>query len=255
MQQLPRFRATIVLASLLALLALAGCSAAGDGPGGAAATSTTTGGLAPGEQPDGGGTGTSGTDQPASTAGGTPTSSSASGTAKQAEATAVYFLRTEIGMRQPVARPFRPTGANTGEVGVYPGAGAEGGGPLPQSVTTVSLRRQPAGGWEVTGTRSPSIRVTSPARGALVSSPVRLTGQAHTFEGHVGVEVHDNRNGKDQILGKGFVTGGGDAFRPFSGTIAYRPPSTATGWVVFFVSSAADGQVTEATFVRVGFKR
>jgi hypothetical protein len=255
MPHLRRLRAAAVLVSLTALLALAGCSTAGgggtggDSPDGATPTSTTA--DATGGQP--GSTAAGGVDQPASTTtDGTPTST-ASAAAKQAQATAAYFLRTEIGMRNPVAKPFKPTGKDTGEVAVHPGQGAESGEPLPQSITTVRLRRQ-QGGWEVTGTRSQSIRVTQPAAGALVTSPVRLAGSAHAFEGNVAVEVHDNRNGKDQTLGEGFVTGGGDKFRPFSGSVRFTRPSTTTGWVVFFIRSAADGQVTEATFVRVRFR-
>jgi Immunoglobulin-like domain of bacterial spore germination len=256
MRHLRRLRAATVLVSLTALLALAGCSTAGSGGSTAdGATPTSTTGDTTGGQP--GSTAAGGVDQPASTAADTTATSAGSAagsaTAKQAEATAVYFLRTEIGMRRPVAMPFKPTGKDTGEVGVYPGKGSEGGEPLPRSITTVRLRRQ-QGGWEVTGTRSPSVRVTQPAAGALVASPVRLTGSAHAFEGNVAVQVHDNRNGKDQTLGEGFVTGGGDMFRPFSGSVRFRSPSTTTGWVVFFVRSPADGQVTEATFVRVRFK-
>jgi len=248
MRHLCRFRTAAALAWLLALLALAGCSA-GDDPAGAAADgATTTAGESPGT--------TGGGDQPASTTGGTPTTDSGSPTAgptaKQAEAAAAYFLRTEIGMRKPVAMRFKPTGEGTGEVGVYPGEGGEGGQPLANAVTVVRLKRQ-AGGWEVTGTRSPSVRVTEPRAGAVVTSPIRLAGSAHAFEGTVGVAVHDNRLGKDQTLGESFVTGGGDVFRPFTGTVSFQRPSTTTGWVVFFVSSAADGQVTEATFVRVRF--
>jgi hypothetical protein len=246
-----RFRTAAAVAGLLALLALAGCSAGDDPAGSAAGAPTTAAGQSPG-------TNAGGDDQPASTVDGAPTTDSGSGSstagpsAKQAEATAAYFLRTEIGMRKPIAMGFKPTGDRTGEVGVYPGEAGEGGQPLAQSVTVVRLRRQ-TGGWEVTGTSSPSVRVTAPKAGTVVTSPVRLAGSAHAFEGTVGVAVHDNRLGKDRTLGESFVTGGGDVFRPFTGSVSFQRSTTTTGWVVFFVNSAADGQVTEATFVRVRF--
>jgi len=66
----------------------------------------------------------------------------------------------------------------------------------------------------------------------------------------VQVKVLLNRTGKDRVLGEGFVTGGGDVMRPFSGEIAYRGGSGA-GWLAFFTASEADGQVLEATIIPV----
>ena len=59
-----------------------------------------------------------------------------------------------------------------------------------------------------------------------------------------------NRTGKDPVLGEGFVTGGGDVMRPFSGRVSYKGGS-GPGWLVFYTTSAADGQVLAATMVPV----
>jgi hypothetical protein len=57
-----------------------------------------------------------------------------------------------------------------------------------------------------------------------------------------------------QALGRGVVTGGGDALRPFSGEVAFRSPSKPAGAIVFVERSAADGQgILRAAVVRVRF--
>jgi len=87
-----------------------------------------------------------------------------------------------------------------------------------------------------------------------VSSPLALTGRASAFEGHVDVSVREDAMVAGASLGEGFVTGRGDGeLGPFSGQIAFRPPSRPGGAVVFFERSAADGQVLRATVVRVRF--
>lgn len=170
-------------------------------------------------------------------------------TAAGAAQTAAYFLRLELGMKDPVAGAFKRTGEGTATVDVRPKDIGEGDLQAMGPVTVVSLRAE-ANGWSVTGTRTAEIRVTSPKAGATVGSPVALRGSALAFEGNVQVKVLLNRTGKDRVLGEGFVTGGGDVMRPFSGEIAYRGGSGA-GWLAFYTASELDGQVLEATMVPV----
>jgi hypothetical protein len=171
----------------------------------------------------------------------------------QAKATAAFYLRRELGMKEPVAGAFKATGTATGEVGVHPGTG-EGGRKLDGPITTVSLRRQ-GRSWVVIGARTADIQVSSPKPGATVTSPVKLTGKALAFEGTVGVTVTENRTGVDPVLGRGFVTGSGaPPAGPFSGTVKFKAPSGArSGWLVFSTASEADGQVMQATIVPVRF--
>jgi hypothetical protein len=227
---------TVAVAALGAALTLAGC--AGNGGGGAV--------PAPASTPAAAGTPEPATSAPATSAGGGAAPQGTTG--RDAEATAVFYLRQELGMRDPVAGRFTATGAGTGTVGVHPGTG-EGGRPIDGPITTVSLRKRP-GGWEVTGARTPNIQVTSPKPGQAVTSPVKLAGRAHAFEGNVAVTVTSSVNGRDPELGSTAVTGGGDALRPFDGTVTYSG-RTGPGWVVFFTESAADGQVLEASIVPV----
>jgi hypothetical protein len=234
----------VTVAAAVAALTLAGC--AGD-EGGGAAPAPAASAPAPATTPAAGGTTTTKTTKTTTAGGGTAAPQGTTG--KDAEATAAFYLRQELGMREPVPGRFKPTGGDTGEVGVRPKSIGEGGNTAGGPVTTVTLRKRP-GGWTVTGARTPNIQVTSPKPGQTVTSPVKLTGKAHAFEGNVAVTVTANVNGRDPELGTTAVTGGGDALRAFDGKVTYKR-RTGSGWVVFFTESAADGHVLEATIVPV----
>jgi hypothetical protein len=184
----------------------------------------------------------------------TPAAASRPGSA-EAVRTAIAFMRREVGMRDPVAGRFRPTGSGTGEVAVRPRLG-EGGRSFNGPVTVVSLQRLRTV-WYVLGTRTSDIRVTSPARLVKITSPVAVTGSALAFEGTVQVTVTEDRYGRDVVLGRGFVTGRGDGTPgPFSGRIAFRRPSGSTGSIVFAeISAVENGGALKATVVRVRFDR
>jgi hypothetical protein len=169
----------------------------------------------------------------------------------EAVATAVAYLHREVGMRDPVAGPFRWTGPTTGQVDVHPRLG-EGHQPVTGPITMVSLQRLTKV-WYVLGTQTTTIRVTQPASSARIASPVRVAGRALAFEGTVQVRVTQDRYGKDILLGSGVVTGGGDVLRPFDGQISLRPPASATGSIIFTELSAANGDVLRATVIRVRF--
>ncbi len=173
--------------------------------------------------------------------------------------TARQFAIRYLGMESPATFDFQAGGPGEGEVPMGFGVG-EGGTPIrnPQPTFTVVLRqlgdRGSAGPWTVVAVTSPNIVVTRPGPLDKATSPVRVTGQAHTFEGTVNVEVREDGMLAGQSLGKGFVTGGGDALRPFSGDITFRSPSKPAGAVVFVERSAADGQgILRAAVVRVRF--
>ncbi len=169
----------------------------------------------------------------------------------EAVATAVAYMHREVGMRDPVAGPFRWTGPTTGQVDVHPRFGA-GQQPLTSPITVVSLQRLTKV-WYVLGTQTSTIRVTQPQPSARIASPVRVAGRALAFEGTVQVRVTQDRYGKDILLGSGIVTGGGDVPRPFQGQISFRPPTGTTGSIIFAELSAANGEVSRATVIRVRF--
>jgi hypothetical protein len=148
------------------------------------------------------------------------------------------------GFTDPVVGEFMQGDARSGEVEVRPLAD----GP----VTTVFVRQLGDDGtWWVLGSATGNITVDSPATGDAITSPVTLTGSALAFEGTVNVEVR--QDGARSPIGTGFVTGGGDVMRPFSGEIAFSAPSAERGALVFMSLSAENGQVWEAATLRVAF--
>ena len=174
-------------------------------------------------------------------------------------ATAREFAVKYLGMDNPVDFPSRSTGPGTVEVpmGFRYGEGRTPV-PSPQATFDVVVRQLGAqdasGPWTVVGASSPNIVVTTPKAGDKVGSPVRVSGQAHAFEGTVNVQVREDGMVAGQALGRGFVTGGGDRLRPYSGEIAFRAPSRPAGAIVLTEMSAADGQgILRATVVRVRF--
>ena len=174
-------------------------------------------------------------------------------------ATARDFMTKYVGMDNPVDFPSRTTAPGQVEVPMGPRY-AEGRTPLanPQARFGVIVRQlgeQGASGpWTVTEVVAFNITVTAPAPLARITSPVRLTGQAHAFEGTVNVQIREDGMLAGQSLGKGFVTGGGDMKRPYSGDIAFRAPTKAGGAIVYTELSAADGQnIMQVAAVKVLF--
>ncbi|HWI02694.1 MAG TPA: Gmad2 immunoglobulin-like domain-containing protein, partial [Acidimicrobiales bacterium] len=111
-----------------------------------------------------------------------------------------------------------------------------------------------SGPWTVTEVVAPDIVVTAPRPLDRITSPVRLTGQAHAFEGTVSVQVREDGMLAGRSLGKGFVTGGGDMKRPYSGEVTFRSSTRPGGAVLYTELSAADGQnILQVAAVRVRF--
>jgi hypothetical protein len=149
-----------------------------------------------------------------------------------------------MGFTDPVVGEFMQGDARSGEVEVRP---------RPDGPVTTVLVRQLSGTetWWVLGAATADIVVDAPAAGATISSPVELRGSALAFEGTVNVEVR--QDGTHQPLGTGFVTGGGDILRPFSGELEFSTPTERFGALVFREFSEEDGRVLDATVVRIAF--
>ena len=150
-----------------------------------------------------------------------------------------------VGFPNPVVGPFRQGDARSGEVDVRPRAGAP--------VTTVLVRQLGAGdAWWVLGASTAHIRLAEPATLATVSSPVRLRGSSTAFEATVSTEVR--QDGSVTPLGSGYVMGGANGdFGPFDGVLSYSRPNAAAGAVMLYTRSMENGQVWEATVMRVRF--
>ena len=175
----------------------------------------------------------------------------------KAVATARVFLDRELAMTNMIAGPFRSTGARTGEVGFRHKYG-EGRRLLPQtgpSAVVVRLQRLPAGWW-VLGVGGRSIQITSPARLQRISSPLTVRGAApDVYEGTLYFKVTQDRPGRDQVLGQGFVDGRASTKPGDLGRLRFRQPtSTGPGWVIFYdASSDGSNAIIQATMVRVQF--
>jgi Immunoglobulin-like domain of bacterial spore germination len=149
-----------------------------------------------------------------------------------------------VGFTDPLVGEFMQGDARSGEVEVRPTTD----GP----VTTVFVRQLgPDDTWWVLGSSTANITTDAPGPGEAISSPVTVSGNALAFEGTVNVEVR--QDGARQPIGTGFVTGGGDVLRPFSGEIDYSTPTAQYGAVVFLTRSEEDGRVWEAAVLRVSF--
>jgi hypothetical protein len=240
-------------AAVLVLLSAAGCGTGDDGsteagPAPSTTTTTTAPVAFPGIWPF-----TSQAEADAYTGGGDTVFRDAIGTARE-------FARRYVGMVEPVAVGGATPSGGAVEVRIGFGTG-EGGRPLQDPRPTMTVRLQRVGDadgdrdpWTVVGATSEQIVVDAPEGLDGVTSPLPVAGRAHTFEGNVAVEVREDGMVAGQSLGTGFVTGGGDALRPFSGRVAFRAPAKPAGSVLFYEASPADGQgVLRATVVRVRF--
>jgi hypothetical protein len=164
----------------------------------------------------------------------------------EAVATAVAFTRREVGMADPVAGPFRWTGARTGQVDLRARIPGDAN-PLRGPVATVSLQRLTTT-WYVLGVRSDAIRVVVLRPQDPIRSPLGVMALA---EDRVHVRVTQDRYGKDLELGSAYLSP--EPAPKLAGTIAFKLPSGPTGSLVLTTASGRNGEVWAATVVRVRF--
>jgi hypothetical protein len=158
---------------------------------------------------------------------------------------ATGFATGLVGFTDPVVGPFMEGDSRSGEVEIR----AIADGP----VTTVLVRKYgPDDAWWVLGSGTADIEVTDPLPQGAIDDPLQVSGRARAFEGTVQVTVV--ADGSTEVLGSGFVTGsGGIEMGPFEGSIPFESPQGGWGAVIFFTTSAENGQVWQAATVRVGF--
>lgn len=154
------------------------------------------------------------------------------------------FATDSVGFNDPIVGEFKQGDARSGEVPVQ----ATTTGP----VTTV-LVRQLGDSWWVLGSSTPNIQLTSPSALATISSPVHLQGTSTAFEATVNAQVR--QDGVTEPLGTGTLMGGANGtMGPFDGTLEFSAPAPgSSGALVLLTRSAENGDVTEATVVRVKF--
>jgi hypothetical protein len=104
----------------------------------------------------------------------------------------------------------------------------------------------------VLGAATPNLLLESPAALAAIRSPVTLSGRSTAFEATVNVDIR--QDGTLTPLKSDIVNGGANGeMGPFSKAIDFPKPSAPAGAIVLKTLSAEDGNITEASVVRVSF--
>lgn len=158
-------------------------------------------------------------------------------------AAAKAFAVDFVGFVDPVVGEFRQGDSRSGEVEVRPTTD----GP----VTTVLVRLL-GDTWWVLGSGTANIDIGDPEALASVSSPLHLAGVSTAFEANVGVQVRED--GARQPIGTGFVMGGSmGEMGSFDGSVTFRRPTAPMGALVLDTVSMKDGNVWEASVLRIRF--
>jgi hypothetical protein len=116
-------------------------------------------------------------------------------------------------------------------------------------VTTVIVR-QIDGSWWVLGAATPNIVLTQPAALTTISSPVQLRGTSTAFEATVNVSIREDDVTKPLV--ESFLMGGSNGqMGPFNASFTFPAPTHNYGAIVLYTISSANGNVAEATVIRV----
>jgi hypothetical protein len=129
---------------------------------------------------------------------------------------------------------------------------SDGSSQHPVKVTTVHLQKF-GRAWLVLGADDPNgdLRVTSPASGARITTPVTVSGPSYGVDEAVEVDV--------RAIGEPFLTAAhgtasfGNGSAPWSTTVAFTPPADPRGAVVVIENSPADGGPGRITVTGVTF--
>ena len=145
----------------------------------------------------------------------------------------------------PVVGQFQQGDSRSGEVPIRTTVENKSIGP-----TTTVIVRQLDGAWWVLGAATPNITLTQPAALAQISSPVRLRGTSTAFEATVNVSIRQDDVAKPLV--DGIVMGGSNGqMGPFNASFTFAKPTSSYGAVVLYTISPANGNVAEATVIRV----
>jgi hypothetical protein len=158
---------------------------------------------------------------------------------------AKVFASTFLGFVDPIVGDFRQGDTRSGEVAVQ----ASDSGPI----TTVMVRQLGADtSWWVLGAATPNLQIAMPEALAAVTSPLVVSGRSTAFEGTINVEVRADDMSKPLVAA--FTMGGsmGD-MQPFSIGMTFPAPTVSGGAIVVKTMSAKDGNIAEATVIRIHF--
>jgi len=102
---------------------------------------------------------------------------------------------------------------------------------------------------------SENIRVSSPEKDSLISSPIKITGEARVFENTFVVRLKDS-SGK-ALIEESKMTQPGEGmgyFNPFEVELSFSSPKTATGTIEVFQYSPKDGAEIDKVIIPIIFK-
>ena len=158
---------------------------------------------------------------------------------------ATSFATDYLGFTDLVVGEFQAGDSRSGEVEIRTGD--------VRLSTVVFVRQLTADdSWWVLGSVAESIAIDEPEQGAVVESPLTISGSASAFEGTVDVELRADGHGEPIYVG--FVTGSGAPERgPFSDSIEFTSPGEGGGALVLISRSSEDGRVLEASALRIFF--
>jgi len=154
------------------------------------------------------------------------------------------FAITFLGFVDPVVGAFEQGDGRSGEVPVQ----ATPTGPI----TTVIVRMLADNTWWVLGASTPNLQLQTPKTLDIISSPETLSGQSTAFEATVNVQIR--QDGVLAPIKETIVMGGSNGVMgSFSSTVDFNKPTAKAGAIVLKTVSAKDGNLLEASVVRVTF--
>lgn len=158
---------------------------------------------------------------------------------------ATSFAVDYLGFVDPIVSGFQQGDSRSGEVPIQ--AKASG------AITTVFVRQlAPDDSWWVLGAASANLQIESPAALAAIASPLTMSGQSTAFEATVNFEIR--QDGTLAPLKEGFFMGGSNGqMGPFSTTVEFGTATAQGGAIVLKTMSAENGNIWEASVIRVKF--
>ncbi len=107
--------------------------------------------------------------------------------------------------------------------------------------------------WIVTGATSPHdlLKISSPAPGTTVQSPLTVTGPGFGVDEVAKVELRDAET--PGLIAEAPTDGFGNGTPQWSATLSFSPPTVDAGVVVAMTMSAADGGVAQIAAQKVAF--
>jgi Immunoglobulin-like domain of bacterial spore germination len=155
------------------------------------------------------------------------------------------FAVKYLGFVDPVVGAFMQGDSRSGEVVIRPSSTG------PETIVMVR-KLAPDETWWVLGATTANLRLQAPTWNASIASPVTVSGRSTAFEATVNVEIR--QDGTRTPLASNTVMGGSmGQIGPFSKAVSFSKPTAERGAIILKTLSAKDGNIAEATVLRIQF--